>query len=720
MLRRFQNIGIMIPVLILTGIGWYFVIQQNVILTNTVITSYQQTQLEIVRAVARNVTDYVSYQTQERGRTDIDNIEQEIFVKFIAPVRLLQNGDAWIYAPDHVVFDRSQDFPEDYRGKSMAQIFEFQKTFGASHYEDMSQAVSQAQEGTGWYVWLPDKGREIAAWTAVEVGKYTWTIGLSTPLPEILESTGSTQQITNARIIMSLASLITIILSIISAQTAHQREQAQQALRDSHKKLEQYGSHLEDQVRERTAALTKANDVLQAEIVEHQLTEIALQYSNAQLATLNEVVQLISSQLDTEKVLDSLAHNSARLLNGDTGAILLLNPHEQALSIAGSYGLSPAVVKKTRDRLGENIAGRVALSGEAIIANNLPEDSRFKNIVGIQEGLLACVSVPLKEGEHIIGTLDVHSKTRLYAFTEQHVQSLRLLAGQAAIAIHNARLYTAMQRELTERQQAEEALIQAKEAAEAANRAKSTFLANMSHELRTPLTAILGYSELLRLQLDNESDHDFITDLLQITSAGNHLLTLINDLLDLSKIEAGKMSLMLEEFPLIMLIDDIVATSRPLIEEHHNHLQVTVDHRIQNIHADQTKIRQILLNLLSNAAKFTENGNILLTVDRREILNQQPGAQAEDQAEIIICVQDSGSGMSAEQLGRIFEAFTQFSSTQSGRRGTGLGLAISRHYCHMMGGSIHVDSEPGKGTTFTVILPEHVLERHSIDIDPEH
>ena len=125
----------------------------------------------------------------------------------------------------------------------------------------MSQAVSQGQEGTGWYVWLPDKGREIAAWTPVEVGKYIWTIGLSTPLPEILESTGSTQQITNARIIMSLASLMTIILSIIWAQTAQQREQAQQALRDSHKKLEDYGAHLEDQVQERTAALTKANAV---------------------------------------------------------------------------------------------------------------------------------------------------------------------------------------------------------------------------------------------------------------------------------------------------------------------------------------------------------------------------------------------------------------------------------------------------------------------------
>jgi len=189
---RVHHIILTAAFLLLIVLGIYFITSQNEAVTRTAVSSYQQTELEIVRDAARSAREYTYIQTVVLNRTDIGNIEQEIFIKFIEPIHLLENGDAWIYAPDHVVFDISSDFPDEYRGKSMAQIFELQKGAGASHYEAMTDDVMHAREGVGYYIWLPEKGEEIAAWTPVTVNNYTWTIGLSTPLPEILDATGAT------------------------------------------------------------------------------------------------------------------------------------------------------------------------------------------------------------------------------------------------------------------------------------------------------------------------------------------------------------------------------------------------------------------------------------------------------------------------------------------------------------------------------------------------
>ncbi|UCF39864.1 MAG: response regulator [Gemmatimonadota bacterium] len=249
-------------------------------------------------------------------------------------------------------------------------------------------------------------------------------------------------------------------------------------------------------------------------------------------------------------------------------------------------------------------------------------------------------------------------------------------------------------------------LLTARRDAEAANSAKSQFLASMSHELRTPLNAIIGYSEMLQEDAEEAEQSSFIPDLEKIHAAGRHLLALINDILDLSKIEAGKMELYREEFDIERIVQEVATTVRPLVEKTGNTLEVSLGPELGTMHSDLTRTRQVLLNLLSNAAKFTENGSITLHAGR-----ERNGSGGDD---IVFRVADTGIGMTPEQLGRLFEAFSQADVTTSSKYGgTGLGLAISRRFCRMMGGDVTVESAPGEGSVFTVRLPAAAPEGSS-------
>lgn len=240
----------------------------------------------------------------------------------------------------------------------------------------------------------------------------------------------------------------------------------------------------------------------------------------------------------------------------------------------------------------------------------------------------------------------------------------------------------------------------ARAVAEEANSAKSVFLANMSHELRTPMNAIIGYSEMLLEEAKDSGQHENVSDLLKIHSSAVHLLSIINEILDLSKIEAGKMELCLEEIPLLMMVHDITNTVKPIIDKNGNKFNISCPDNIPTIKADSIKIRQILLNLLSNAGKFTHGGEINFAVSTEN----HP-----DVCWIVFNVSDTGIGMSKDQVGKVFDAFTQADNSTTRRYGgTGLGLTITKKFCEMMGGNLTVESEPELGSVFTVRLPAEV------------
>jgi signal transduction histidine kinase len=338
-------------------------------------------------------------------------------------------------------------------------------------------------------------------------------------------------------------------------------------------------------------------------------------------------------------------------------------------------------------------SGRAALERRTIHIHDVLQDQeyRWSGNQGPKIGKFrTLLGVPLLREGTPLGAFAL-GRNEVRPYTEKQIELVENFAAQAVIAIENARLLNALRERTTELGDKSQQL------ADASQR-KSQFLANMSHELRTPLNAILGVTEMLRE--DAEALKQDIEPLDRVLGAGRHLLALINDILDLSKIEAGRMELNLGDFALPPLIDEVVKTIEPLAAKNGNRVAVRCDNTIGTLHADSMRLRQALLNLLSNANKFTERGTI--TVHAQQV--QENGRDW-----ITLAVADTGIGMTPEQMGKLFQEFSQAdASTMRKYGGTGLGLAISKKFCEMMGGDIAVESEPGKGSTFTIKLPRNL------------
>jgi signal transduction histidine kinase len=406
--------------------------------------------------------------------------------------------------------------------------------------------------------------------------------------------------------------------------------------------------------------------------------------SVGELTALGDVSRALSSTLDLDAILQTIVTRANQLAGTDACSVFEYDEATEAFQLRATNNLDDEVVTLARQaptRKGEGVQGRMAVTRQAVQIPDIAKEDAYHGPlrdVLLRTGTRAVLAIPMLRESELIGGLTVNKKTP-GEFRPEVIELLTTFATQSALAIQNARLF----REIADKSRQ----------LEVASQHKSEFLANMSHELRTPLNAIIGFSEVLSERMFgelNEKQDEYLKD---IHASGQHLLSLINDILDLSKIEAGKMELEVSDFDLPMAIDNALTLVRERAGRRSIALHTTVDERLGQIQADERKIRQVLLNLLSNAIKFTPEGG------RIEVAAKPMNGSIE------VSVSDTGVGIAPEDQEAVFEEFRQVGTADKKVEGTGLGLALSRKFIELHGGKIWVKSQVGTGSTFMFTVP---------------
>jgi GAF domain-containing protein/CheY-like chemotaxis protein len=456
-------------------------------------------------------------------------------------------------------------------------------------------------------------------------------------------------------------------------------------------------------------AMTLANQAAVA--IENARSYERIQQAANEMAMLFEVSQAISgAPIGVKEVADVVARNFVEVLSIPECSVSLLDPENNTLETITDLLIEEDQQQIVRDQnIGEVVSlydypatDRVTRTLEPFIIHASDQEADTAELAYMNKhGMSTLVILPLAVKGEAIGIIELESWGEEREYTQSDINLALTLANQAAVALDNARLY--------------EEQIEITDQLRELDKLKSQFLANMSHELRTPLNSIIGFSRVIMKGIDGPVTEEQTQDLSAIYNAGQHLLNMINDILDISKIEAGKMELAFEDIQLPQIIESVLSTARGLVKGKPVELLTDVPDDLPTIHADPTRVRQILLNLLSNACKFTDEGNITITVKQQIGLN--------DRAEIYIGVTDTGVGISPEDQRGLFEPFTQVDGSATRKSGgTGLGLSITRLLVNLHGGEIHIDSTRGEGSTFYFTIPVKQEGQYTVlavDGDPQ-
>jgi signal transduction histidine kinase/HAMP domain-containing protein len=432
-------------------------------------------------------------------------------------------------------------------------------------------------------------------------------------------------------------------------------------------KIEEYSRTLEQKVDQRTVELEQSVDELQA---------------------LGEVSRVVNSTLDLNMVLTSIMHHAVQLSNTKGGTIFEFEESEQVFVPKTYYGISNRLTQKIKRsvlRIGDKTAlGQAGLTKSPVQISDLTNEPDYPLPYVLEDGFCALLAVPLMHENRLIGGLVV-LRENAGNFAGRTVELLQMFAAQSALAMYNAQLFTQVEEKSSQ--------------LELADKHKSEFLANMSHELRTPLNAILGYTDLILDEIYGDVPEKIGNVLVRVEKNGRHLLNLINDILDISKIEAGRLTLSLDDYSFGELVNTVLVSVEGLAADKGLELAATVDNDLPVGRADQQRIAQVLVNLLGNAIKFTDEGEVEIVVGTRN-------------NSFLVSVLDTGVGLSAEDRKIVFEGFRQVDGSSTRERGgTGLGLAIVKKIVEMHGGRIWVESRSEGGANFSFSIPVRVEQQ---------